>query len=105
VPVTKGTVRVLTGIIVFPVAWVVAGILLTDDFVTQVGIFVAAPIAGLIALAGAAAILHTVERALDWRAATERKAAVAELRERRAAVVALVEELLVSVPGSVEGAL
>ena len=106
VPVTKGTVRVLTGIFVFPVAWIVAAVVLSDDFVQQLGIFIASPIAGLIALGGAAAIVHTVERALDWRAATERKAAVAELRERRAAVVALVTELLASPSGAaVEGAL
>jgi len=97
VPVTKGTVRVLTGIILFPVAWVVAGIVLSDEFVVQIAIFVGAPIAGLIALAGAAAIVHTVERALDWRVATERKAAVAELRTRRTEVVLLVDELLESV--------
>jgi hypothetical protein len=105
VPVTKGTVRVLTGIIVFPVAWVVAAIVLSDEFVVQIGIFTAAPIAGLIALGGAAAIVHTVERALDWRVATERKAAVAELRDRRTEVVVLVDELLCSVPRAVEGSL
>jgi hypothetical protein len=80
-------------------------VLLADDILVQVGIFVVAPIAGLIALACAAAVVHTVERALDWRASAERKAAVNELRERRAAVVSLVNELLASVPRPVEGAL
>ena len=94
VPVTKGTVRALTGIVLCPVAWVVAAVLLADDLLVQVGIVVAAPVSGFLALAGSAAIVHTVERALDWRVATERRTAVAELRERRRAVVSLIDELL-----------
>lgn len=94
VPVTKGTVRALTGIVVCPVAWIVAAVLLADDLLVQIGIVVAAPVSGLLALAGSAAIVHTIERALDWRAATERRAAVAELRERRSAVVSLIDEVL-----------
>ena len=106
VPVTKGTVRVLTGIVLFPISWVVAAIVLSDELLVQIGIFVAAPIAGLIALAGAAAIVHAIERALDWRVATERKAAVAELRARRTEVVLLVDGLLESAAGAaIEGAL
>jgi 1-acyl-sn-glycerol-3-phosphate acyltransferase len=94
VPVTKGTVRVLTGLVVFPIGWIVAGVLWTDALAIQILIFVAAPASGLIALAAAAAVLHTVERTLDWRTATERRAAVAELRERRAVIVAMVDDVL-----------
>jgi hypothetical protein len=47
-----------------------------------------------LALGGAAAIVHTVERALDWRQATERRAAVTDLRERRAALVEMIDDSL-----------
>jgi 1-acyl-sn-glycerol-3-phosphate acyltransferase len=94
VPVTKGTVRVLTGIVVFPIAWIAAAVVLSDDLLMQIGIFLASPIAGFIALAGAAAIFHTVQHALDWRVATERRAAIADLRRRRVDVVAVIDEVL-----------
>jgi len=93
-PVTKGTVRVLAGLVVFPVAWIVTAVLVTDELALRVGIVLAAPLSGLLALGGAAAIVHTVERALDWRQATERRAAVAELSERRAVLVEMIDDSL-----------
>lgn len=99
-PVTKGTVRMLTAVVVFPITWIVAAVLVSDDFAAQVGLVIAAPVCGLIALGGAAAVLHAIQSALDWRMATERRAAVAELRERRAEVVDVVNHLLpISGPG------
>jgi 1-acyl-sn-glycerol-3-phosphate acyltransferase len=92
--VTKGTARVLTGLIVFPIAWIVAAAVLGDSFVWGFLLFLVAPIAGLITLAAVAAVLHVVGTALDWRVVTERRAAVAELRAQRASVVHLVDALL-----------
>jgi hypothetical protein len=79
---------------VFPIAWIAAAVVLSDDLLMQIGIFLASPIAGFIALAGAAAIFHTVQHALDWRVATERRAAIADLRRRRVDVVAVIDEVL-----------
>jgi hypothetical protein len=45
VPVTKGTVRMLVGIAVFPITWIVLSIVFADDW-WAVLFFVACPVAG-----------------------------------------------------------
>ena len=49
VPVTKGTVRMLVGIAVFPITWIVLSIVFADDW-WAVLFFVACPVAGFLAL-------------------------------------------------------
>lgn len=62
-PVTKGTVRVLAALIVFPLTWAVIAILAPGTGVVRtVAVFVACPIAGAVAVGG-------LERAVAlWRA-------------------------------------
>lgn len=71
-PVTKGTVRVLVGLVAFPVAWIVAAAVTTDD--VGAGLFLV-----LLSAAGAVAAVWLVERAitltvmlLRWQAQLER---------------------------------
>jgi len=103
-PVTKGTARVLTGLVVFPVSWIVTGVVLTDGFWRGLALFVAAPVAGFLALAAVSAVIHVIVRAGDWRLATERRAAVSDLRTRRRDVVTLVDEALTQAARPAAGA-
>ena len=71
-PVTKGTVRVLVGLLAFPAAWITAGVLATDGFL-------AVSLVVLTAALGALAAVWLVERALAltvmllrWQAQRER---------------------------------
>lgn len=75
-PVTKGTVRVLVGLLAFPTAWITAGVLATDGLL---------PVALVVATGalGALAALWLVERALAltvmllrWQAQRERVGSV-----------------------------
>lgn len=52
-PVTKGTVRVLTALLVFPLTWVVIAVLApVTGFLPTAAIFVACPLAGAVAVGG-----------------------------------------------------
>jgi len=86
-PVSKGTARVLVGVLAFPVAWITAGVLTTDGAV-RVALVV------LTAAVGALAAIWLVERAmaltqmlLRWQAQRERIGTVAVAAEVRAEVV------------------
>lgn len=87
-PVTKGTVRVIVGLVAFPTAWVVAAILSADGFVA------CSLVVGASAV-GAVAAVWLVERAfalawmlLRWRAQLERVANIDMAEALRAEVVA-----------------
>lgn len=71
-PVSKGTVRVLVGLVAFPTAWITAGVLSTDGFVPVTAVVLTAAI-------GALAAIWLIERALAlalmllrWQAQRER---------------------------------
>jgi 1-acyl-sn-glycerol-3-phosphate acyltransferase len=88
VPVTKGTVRVLVGMVAFPVAWVTAAIITADGFFP-------CSLVVLSAAVGAVAAIWLVERAvaltlmlLRWRAQLERAATIDQAEALRAEVVA-----------------
>ncbi|MBK5224839.1 MAG: 1-acyl-sn-glycerol-3-phosphate acyltransferase [Acidimicrobiia bacterium] len=87
-PVTKGTVRVLVGLVSFPTAWFTAGAL-TADGLSRISLV------ALTAAVGALAAIWLVERAmalthllLRWRAQRERISTVDLALEVRANVVA-----------------
>ncbi len=89
-PVSKGTARVLIGLLAFPTAWITAGVLTTDGGV-RVTLVV------LTAAVGALAAIWLVERAmalarmlLRWQAQRERIGTVGLAAEVRAEVVAAV---------------
>jgi glycerol-3-phosphate O-acyltransferase / dihydroxyacetone phosphate acyltransferase len=86
-PVSKGTARVLVGLLAFPTAWITAGVLTTDGAL-RVTLVV------LTAAVGALAAIWLVERAmalarmlLRWQAQRERIGTVGLAAEVRAEVV------------------
>lgn len=92
-PVTKGTVRVLVGLVAFPTAWVVAANLTADGFL---------PVTALVLTmaVGALAAVWLIERAvalafmlLRWRAQLERIAAIGQAEALRAEVVGTVRKV------------
>ena len=87
-PVTKGTVRVVVGVIAFPTAWVIAAVITADGFL-------ACSLVVVTSAVGALAAIWLIERAfalttmlLRWRAQLERIANVQLAEEVRAEVVA-----------------
>lgn len=86
-PVSKGTARVLVGMLAFPTAWITAGVLTTDGAVRVTLVVLTAAI-------GALAAIWLVERAmalarmlLRWQAQRERIGTVGLATEVRADVV------------------
>jgi 1-acyl-sn-glycerol-3-phosphate acyltransferase len=89
-PVSKGTVRIIVGLVAFPTAWIIAGVLGADGFVA--GLLLA-----LTSAAGAVAAIWLVERAIAlshmlmrWRAQRERIGTVEWTEPVRADLVAAV---------------
>ena len=92
-PVSKGTARVLVGLVAFPIAWITAGVLAADDPLQ--GLLVA-----LTAAVGALAAVWMVERALAlgwmllrWQAQRERIGTVGLAEAVRADVVDTVRQV------------
>jgi 1-acyl-sn-glycerol-3-phosphate acyltransferase len=93
-PVSKGTARVLVGLLAFPTAWITAGVL-TQDGPLRVSLVV------LVAALGALAAVWMVERALAltgmllrWQAQRERIGTVGQAAAVRAEVVATVRAVV-----------
>jgi 1-acyl-sn-glycerol-3-phosphate acyltransferase len=92
-PVTKGTVRVLVGLVAFPTAWVTAAMVTADGFLAVTALV-------LTAAVGALAAIWLVERALAlalmvlrWQAQRERIAAIGLAEEVRAELVQVVRSV------------
>lgn len=97
-PVTKGTVRVLVGLVAFPTAWITAAVLTAD------GAWPVTLLVGTAAL-GALAAVWLIERAmrltnllLRWRAQIERAWSAQVALEVRHDVVASVRDAVREVP-------
>jgi hypothetical protein len=87
-PVTKGTVRVLVGLIAFPTAWIIAAVVTADGFLRCSVVVVTMAV-------GAVAAIWLIERAialtmmlLRWRAQLERLGTVDQAEALRAEVIA-----------------
>ncbi|MDP1794651.1 MAG: 1-acyl-sn-glycerol-3-phosphate acyltransferase [Acidimicrobiales bacterium] len=87
-PVSKGTVRVIVGLIAFPTAWIAAAVITADGFLACSLVVVSSAV-------GAVAAIWVVERAfalammiLRWRAQLERAATIDMAEALRAEVVA-----------------
>jgi len=98
VPVTKGTVRVLVGLVTFPIAWVVGAVLACDDWWQGILWFVAFAV-------GAAAVVVLVDRALalggsvfTWYVVRERAAAIDIARVVRQDVIDAVDAIAITTP-------
>jgi glycerol-3-phosphate O-acyltransferase / dihydroxyacetone phosphate acyltransferase len=93
-PVSKGTARVLVGLIAFPVAWIVGGVLAADGAL-------AVTLVVITAAAGALAAIWMVERSialvymlLRWQGQRERIGTVALAESVRADVVTTVHSVV-----------
>jgi len=93
-PVTKGTVRVLVGLLAFPSAWITAGVITADGFLPVTAVVVTAAV-------GALAAIWLVERAmalarmlLRWQAQRERIGTVGLAEAVRADVVTAVRAVV-----------
>jgi 1-acyl-sn-glycerol-3-phosphate acyltransferase len=87
-PVTKGTVRVLIGLVAFPTAWITAAVITADGFLPCSLVVISSAV-------GAVAAIWLIERAvalttmlLRWRAQLERIANLELAEALRAVVVA-----------------
>ena len=94
VPVTKGTVRMLVGMAVFPLTWIVFAVVLGDGWWAAL-VLVACPIAGFVALWALEAAVLNLRALTAWRAAHgERRWFAENLRDHRTALVATVHAAL-----------
>lgn len=87
-PVTKGTARLLTALIVFPVAWSGAAVLDPWEGVPAgVAAFLLAPVLGLVAVAWAESLVRVHRDWRGWIGLTERRSLLPAVREARGEVV------------------
>jgi glycerol-3-phosphate O-acyltransferase / dihydroxyacetone phosphate acyltransferase len=93
-PVTKGTVRTLLAIVVFPVAWWIAAANLADGPRAILPLMLAFGAGGYIALLAAEAVLALVRNVVARRAAFERRAYLTVLRTHRTSVLDAVARAL-----------
>lgn len=92
VPVTKGTVRLLTAIIVFPLSWIAWS--LWAEWPSWEGLFlsfVLSPLAGLVAVFMLEYVARVWRSWRAWGAVRERKFLLGPLREQRQVLVDLVD--------------
>ena len=86
-PVTKGTVRVLVGLLAFPTAWITAGVLTTDGFLPVTAVVLTAAIGALAAIWLVERALAMTQMLLRWQAQRERIGTVGLAEEVRDDVV------------------
>jgi glycerol-3-phosphate O-acyltransferase / dihydroxyacetone phosphate acyltransferase len=94
-PVSKGTARLVTALVAFPVAWSVVAV--ADPFEgawSGVAIFVLAPLLGLVALAAVERVARVYLAWRSWVGLAERRALVGDVRASRAEVVCVVDAAL-----------
>lgn len=87
-PVTKGTARLLTALVVFPVAWSGAAVLdAWDGALAGVAVFLLAPVLGLVAVGWSESLVRVHRDWRGWIGLTERRALLPAVREARREVV------------------
>jgi len=94
VPVTKGTVRVLVAVAVFPLTWIILGIVLADDYLAVL-VTIALGVSGFVALWAVETALLNWRLLSAWRVARgERRWFADRLRDDREALARKVDGLL-----------
>lgn len=100
-PVTKGTVRVLVGLLAFPTAWITAGVLATDGALPVTLVVLTAAVGALAAVWLVERALALTQMLLRWQAQRERIGSVGLATSVRAEVVAAVRAATAARPGAV----
>ena len=104
VPVTKGTVRMLVGVAVFPLTWLVVAVVLADGW-WAVALFFVAAISGFVALWALELAFRNASTLIAWRAARgERRWSADNLREHRDRLAATVDSALDAADAPTDGA-
>jgi 1-acyl-sn-glycerol-3-phosphate acyltransferase len=93
-PVSKGTVRVLVGLLAFPSAWITAGVLTTDGFLPVTAVILTAALGALAAIWLVERALALTQMLLRWQAQRERIGSVGLAEEVRADVVQAVRSVV-----------
>ncbi|HWC66700.1 MAG TPA: 1-acyl-sn-glycerol-3-phosphate acyltransferase [Acidimicrobiales bacterium] len=86
-PVTKGTVRLLTGLVVFPVTWITVAVLVHDRWYMRLGWIVYQIAACVVAIPLLEAIVEWFRGARSWWHLRDRRGLVPDLLTARADVV------------------
>jgi hypothetical protein len=86
-PVTKGTVRLLTGLVVFPVTWITVAVLVHDRWYMRLGWIVYQIAACVVAIPLLEAIVEWFRGARCWWHLRDRRGLVPDLLTARADVV------------------
>lgn len=94
-PVTKGTVRVLTAAIAFPVGWAVVAWLTVDGLWAILFAMAVFAVTGLVAVRGVELALGLVRHLDAWQLLQDRRGLLGEARARRAEAVDAVRQELV----------
>ncbi len=89
-PVTKGTVRLLTSLVLFPLTWITAAVVTVDGAAAVAGTAALLAVGGFGAMIAIEGLVGFVRSLSAWRGRVERAALLERLRERRAEVVAAV---------------
>lgn len=93
-PVTKGTVRVLTGVVAFPLAWFVTAFLTLDGWQWIVVAMVFYAVTGLVAVRFVELAVDLGRDVAGWQLLQDRRGSVAEIRGQRAEAAAAVQQAL-----------
>lgn len=92
-PVTKGTVRILLGLVAFPSAWITFAVLTADGFLAVSGLVLSAAIGALAAVWLVERALALAHMVLRWQAQRERIGTFGLAEGVRAEVIATVERV------------
>jgi glycerol-3-phosphate O-acyltransferase / dihydroxyacetone phosphate acyltransferase len=93
-PVSKGTVRVLVGLLAFPAAWITAGVLTTDGFLPVTAVVLTAAVGALAAIWLVERALALTQMLLRWQAQRERIGSVGLAEAVREDVVRAVRSVV-----------
>jgi len=86
-PVTKGTVRVLVGLLAFPTAWITAGVITADGFLPVTALVLTSALGALAAIWLVERALALTRMLLRWQAQLERIGTIGLAESVRADVV------------------
>lgn len=96
-PVSKGTVRLLVSLVAFPLTWLVFGVVVADGWWAVLLTALAVAAEGVVAVWAYEAAARLLRGYRSWRAITERKGVLADVRVRREETVAVVVDAAATV--------